>query len=55
MAKAEAEAAFSDSNVYIEKYLDKPRHIEIQIICDNFGNIIPLGERECSLRRHQKI
>ena len=56
MAKIEAEAAFSDSNVYIEKYLDKPRHIEIQILCDNFGNIIPLGERECSLqRRHQKI
>ena len=56
MAKIEAEAAFSDDNVYIEKYLDKPRHIEIQIICDNFGNIIPLGERECSLqRRHQKI
>ena len=56
MAKVEAEAAFSDSNVYIEKYLDKPRHIEIQILCDNFGNTIPLGERECSLqRRHQKI
>ena len=56
MAKVEAEAAFSDSNVYIEKYLDKPRHIEIQILCDNFSNIIPLGERECSLqRRHQKI
>ena len=56
MAQVEAEAAFSDSNVYIEKYLDKPRHIEIQILCDNFGNTIPLGERECSLqRRHQKI
>ena len=56
MAKIEAEAAFSDSNVYIEKYLNEPRHIEIQILCDNFGNIIPLGERECSLqRRHQKI
>ena len=56
MAKIEAEAAFSDSNVYIEKYLKNPRHIEIQIICDSFGNIIPLGERECSLqRRHQKI
>jgi len=56
MAKVEAEAAFSDGNVYIEKYLNKPRHIEIQIMCDNFGNIIPLGERECSLqRRHQKI
>ena len=56
MAKIEAEAAFSDSNVYIEKYLNEPRHIEIQVLCDNFGNIIPLGERECSLqRRHQKI
>ena len=56
MAKIEAEAAFSDGNVYIEKYLKNPRHIEIQIICDSFGNIIPLGERECSLqRRHQKI
>ena len=56
MAKIEAEAAFNDGDVYIEKYLDKPRHIEIQILCDNFGNTIPLGERECSLqRRHQKI
>jgi len=56
MAKIEAEAAFSDGNVYIEKYLKNPRHIEIQILCDSFGNIIPLGERECSLqRRHQKI
>ena len=56
MAKIEAEAAFSDSDVYIEKYLKNPRHIEIQILCDDFGNIIPLGERECSLqRRHQKI
>tara|TARA_Y100001970_G_scaffold88711_1_gene111997 strand:+ start:10908 stop:12248 length:1341 start_codon:yes stop_codon:yes gene_type:complete len=56
MAKIEAEAAFSDDNVYIEKYLKNPRHIEIQILCDSFGNIIPLGERECSLqRRHQKI
>ena len=56
MAKIEAEAAFSDGNVYIEKYLNNPRHIEIQILCDTFGNIIPLGERECSLqRRHQKI
>jgi len=56
MATIEAEAAFNDSTVYIEKYLNKPRHIEIQILCDNFGNIIPLGERECSLqRRHQKI
>ena len=56
MAKMEAEASFSDSNVYIEKYLKNPRHIEIQIMCDSFGNIIPLGERECSIqRRHQKM
>ena len=56
MAKIEAEAAFSDGNVYIEKFLKNPRHIEIQVICDSFGNVIPLGERECSLqRRHQKI
>ena len=56
MAKIEAEAAFSDANVYIEKFLKNPRHIEIQVICDGFGNVIPLGERECSLqRRHQKI
>ena len=56
MAKIEAEASFSDANVYIEKYLHNPRHIEIQVICDSFGNVIPLGERECSLqRRHQKI
>ena len=56
MAKIEAEAAFSDGNVYIEKFLKNPRHIEIQVICDTFNNVIPLGERECSLqRRHQKI
>ena len=56
MAKIEAEAAFSDGNVYIEKFLKNPRHIEIQVICDSFNNVIPLGERECSLqRRHQKI
>ena len=56
MAKVESEAAFSDSSVYIEKYLKNPRHIEIQVMCDNFGNFIPLGERECSLqRRHQKV
>ena len=43
LAKVEAGASFSDENVYIEKYLKDPRHIEIQILCDAFGNIIPLG------------
>lgn len=55
-AKNEARAAFGNDNVYIEKYLSKPRHIEVQIIGDKFGNIIHLGERECSIQRnHQKL
>ena len=55
LAKKEAEQSFGNNEVYIEKYIQNPRHIEIQIIGDKFGNIIHLGERECSIqRRNQK-
>ena len=55
-AKLEAELSFNNGDLYLEKYIDKPRHIEIQILADMHGNIVALGERECSIqRRHQKI
>lgn len=56
MASAEAEASFGNPDLYLEKYLEQPRHIEIQLIGDQHGNMVYLGERECSIqRRHQKL
>jgi len=55
-ARNEARSSFSDDRVFIEKYIEQPRHIEIQVLGDQFGNIVYLGERECSIqRRHQKV
>ncbi len=56
VTQAEAMAAFGNGQVYMEKFLEKPRHIEIQVMADNYGNVVHLGERDCSLqRRHQKV
>ncbi len=56
LAKLEAEASFGNSQIYVEKLLERPRHIEFQVLADGHGNIIHLGERECSIqRKHQKL
>src|SRR5690625_6781383 len=55
-ARSEAKGAFGDDRIFIEKYLEEPRHIEIQILADSYGNVVHLFERECSVqRRYQKV